>query len=57
MSTSINAFINVLDHGFVTYIDHMGSDLMVVNSARVSFNKASELEPGGVLPDKDKKLI
>jgi thymidylate synthase (FAD) len=28
----------------VTYIDHMGSDLSVVNSARVSFGKKSECE-------------
>jgi len=34
----------VLDNGFVQYVDHMGSDLTVVNSARVSFNKASEWE-------------
>jgi len=27
-----------------TYIDHMGSDLSVVNAARVSFGKKSELE-------------
>ena len=27
-----------------TYIDHMGSDLSVVNSARVSFGKKSELQ-------------
>ena len=26
----------------VTYIDHMGSDLSVVNAARVSFGKKSE---------------
>ena len=26
-----------------TYIDHMGSDLSVVNAARVSFGKKSEL--------------
>ena len=36
----------------VTYIDHMGSDLSVVNAARVSFGKKSvwnwskELESG-----------
>jgi len=29
----------------VTYIDHMGSDLSVVNAARVSFGKASEWDP------------
>ena len=28
----------------VTYVDHMGSDLSVVNAARVSFGKKSELE-------------
>jgi len=32
----------------VTYIDHMGSDLTVVNSARVSFGKKSELVEGAV---------
>ena len=28
-----------------TYIDHMGSDLSVVNAARVSFGKKSEWDP------------
>jgi thymidylate synthase (FAD) len=45
----------------VTPIDHMGSDLSVVNAARVSFGKKSELEEDshGVwhLKDKDAKLI
>ena len=36
----------------VTYIDHMGTDLSVVNAARVSFGKRS-----AELYDKDKKLI
>ena len=49
-----------------TYIDHMGSDLSVVNAARVSFGKQSEWEeqvhPSGdyadnVLSDRDVKLI
>ena len=49
-----------------TYIDHMGSDLSVVNAARVSFGKKSEWEeqvhPSGdyadnVLSDRDTKLI
>jgi thymidylate synthase (FAD) len=31
--------IKVLDKGFVRLIDHMGSDLSVVNAARVSFGK------------------
>ena len=34
--------IQVLDKGFVRYLNHMGDDLMVVNAARVSFNKESE---------------
>ena len=49
-----------------TYIDHMGSDLSVVNAARVSFGKKSEWEPNGAvddpwshtkLSDRDTKLI
>ena len=28
----------------VTYVDHMGDDLSVVNAARVSFGKKSKLE-------------
>ena len=50
----------------VTYIDHMGSDLSVVNAARVSFGKKSEaLGTSGIvgepmtpiLNDPDKRLI
>jgi len=33
--------IDVLDKGFVQYVMHMGSDLTVVNAARVSFNSES----------------
>lgn len=33
--------IDVLDHGYVRYIKHMGSDLDPVNSAKVSFAKES----------------
>jgi len=46
-----------------TYIDHMGSDLSVVNAARVSFGKKSEWMPRIhygeelVLKPKDAKLI
>lgn len=55
--------IDVLDAGFVRYVDHMGSDLMVVNAARVSFAKQSSWEYGdsefavGNLSEKDKALI
>jgi thymidylate synthase (FAD) len=45
----------------VTYIDHMGNDLSVVNAARVSFGKTSEMEDDAwgppKLKDKDAKLI
>jgi len=43
---------SVLDRGFVRLIDHMGSDLSVVNAARVSFGKRKE-----VFDDADAKLI
>ena len=36
-----NLKIDVLDKGFVQYVMHMGSDLTVVNAARVSFNSES----------------
>ena len=38
--------------GKVEYVEHMGSDLSIVNSARVSFGKHKE-----ELDAKDKKLI
>lgn len=41
----------------VQYIDHMGSDLSVVNAARVSFSKTSELEADGSLKKSDERLI
>jgi len=34
----------VLDKGHVDYVTHMGSDLMVCNAARVSFNKETDWE-------------
>jgi len=53
--------INVLDKGHVEYIEHMGSDLMVANAARVSFAKTSEWETteDGTrkLSQRDQKLI
>lgn len=48
----MNNIINVLDHGYVRLVNHMGSDLTVVNSARCSYNKES-LE----LTEKDIRLI
>ena len=44
-----------------TYIDHMGSDLSVVNAARVSFGKKSSMDEDSIgvwrLKDSDTKLI
>ena len=44
--------IDVLDKGYVRYVDHMGTDLSVVNAARVSFDKESMK-----FTDQDKRLI
>jgi len=44
--------IAVLDRGFVKLVDHMGSDLSVVNAARVSFGKRKE-----TFDEADGKLI
>ena len=44
--------VSVLDKGFVKYRGHLGDDLMVVNAARVSFNKISNS-----MTEKDAKLI
>jgi thymidylate synthase (FAD) len=55
--------ITVLDAGHVELVDVMGSDLTVVNAARVSFNKESVFEKSDneqtkdSLSIKDKKLI
>lgn len=55
--------IKVLDHGHVQLVDYMGSDLSVVNAARVSFNKESSWDyadshvPIRSLSEKDQKLI
>ncbi|SFX47812.1 thymidylate synthase (FAD) [Thermoactinomyces sp. DSM 45891] len=44
--------IDVLDKGYVRLVSTMGNDLTVVNSARVSYDKASH-----EMDDKDKRLI
>ncbi|MGG3471579.1 FAD-dependent thymidylate synthase [Neobacillus pocheonensis] len=46
------SFVKVLNEGYVRLVDHMGSDLTVVNAARVSYAKES-LE----LSERDIKLI
>lgn len=44
-------------HLAVRYLDHMGSDLSVVNAARASFGTESEWSPLGGLTLRDSKLI
>jgi len=41
----------------VTYIDHIGDDLTVVNAARVSFGKKSELVEGTVKQDEQGEYL
>lgn len=43
--------INVHDHGFVRYVNHMGTDLSIVEAARVSYMSPSKGE------EQDKKLL
>lgn len=43
--------IDVLDHGFVRYIDHMGTDERIVEAARISYKSPSKG------PEADKKLL
>ena len=49
-----NAMIEVLDHGYVRLVDHMGSDLSIVRSARVSYDADWR---SGEEAGKDEKLI
>lgn len=46
--------IKVLDHGYVRLVDHMGSDLSIVRSARVSYDAEWR---AGEDAGKDEKLI
>lgn len=43
--------LSYLDHGFVRYIDHMGSDQRILEAARISYRSASKGD------EKDKKLL
>lgn len=44
--------IPILDHGYVALLDHMGTDIDIVNAARKSFNRESSF-----FDDKDRKLL
>ena len=43
--------INVLDHGFVRYIDHMGTDKRICEAARISYKSPSKGK------EQDQKLL
>lgn len=44
--------IQLLDHGYVALLDHMGTDIDIVNAARKSFNRESNF-----FDEKDRKLL
>lgn len=54
MSVGQNSERKVLDYGHVRLVDHMGSDLSLVRSARVSYDAVWRT---GIDAGKDKKLI
>jgi thymidylate synthase (FAD) len=60
-TTTQKTKIEVLDKGHVEYVEHMGSDLTVVNAARVSFAKTSQWETAEDgsrnLSNRDQRLI
>lgn len=41
--------IDVLDHGFVRYVDHMGSDLSISRAARVSYDAPERTEDDNLI--------
>lgn len=43
--------IKCLDHGYVKYLDHMGTDKTIVEAARVSYKSPSKGD------EQDKKLL
>src|ERR1035437_7977239 len=49
--------INVLNGGYVRLVDHMGSDLAIVRSARVSYDAEWREVVEGEIDSKDEKLI
>lgn len=49
--------IDVLDHGYVRLVDHMGTDASIINSARVSYDKECVPNEDGSLAERDHKLM
>src|ERR1035437_1410229 len=49
--------IDVLNGGYVRLVDHMGSDLAIVRSARVSYDAEWREVVEGEIDSKDEKLI
>jgi thymidylate synthase (FAD) len=57
MNNLPEGYLPYLDKGYVGLVNHMGTDLDIANSARVSYNKQSSLTPEGELSQRDGKLI
>ena len=53
MNQKFSIHIECLDKGFLEYEDHMGTDMTILNAARVSFNKKKT----GELDEKDTQLM
>ena len=47
--------IKITGGGFVRLLDHMGSDVSIVNGARISYNKRKQI--GSLMDEKDTKLV
>ena len=50
-------YIKVLDKGYVGLVGTMGTDLEVVNAARVSYDKLASLDENGELKQRDRNLL
>lgn len=57
MNNLPQGYLSYLDKGYVGLVNYMGTDLDVANSARVSYDKQSELTDEGELSQRDGKLI
>lgn len=47
----------ILNKGYARLVDHMGSDVTIVNAARVSFDKETDFQEDGTLAEKDYRLM
>lgn len=52
-----NKYIKVLDKGYIGLVGTMGTDLEVVNAARVSYDKLATLDENNELKSRDRNLL